>query len=73
MAKQKEIEEVESIETKININFDNKSGCVSVIGEPQSKITLDVNGEIKTVELNEQGTGLAYFKSAEDFIIKIVQ
>lgn len=71
MAKQKEIEEVESIEQKIN--FDNKSGCVSVIGEPQSKITLDVNGEIKTVELNEQGTGLAYFKSAEDFIIKIVK
>ena len=70
MAKQKEIE-VESIEPKIN--FDNKSGCVSVTGEPQSKITLDVNGEIKTVELNEQGTGLAYFKSAEDFIIKIVK
>ena len=70
MAKQKEIEEVESIETKIN--FDNKSGCVSIVGNPQSKITLDVNGEIKTVELNEQGTGLAYFKSAEDFIIKIV-
>lgn len=70
MAKQKEIE-VESIEPKIN--FDNKSGCVSVIGEPQSKITLDVNGEIKTVELNEQGTGLAYFKIAEDFIIKIVK
>lgn len=69
MAKQKEIE-VESIEPKIN--FDNKSGCVSIVGEPQSKITLDVNGEIKTVELNEQGTGLAYFKSAEDFIIKIV-
>ena len=71
MAKQKEIEEVESIEPKIN--FDNKSGCVSVIGEPQSKITLDVNGEIKTVKLNEQGTGLAYFKIAEDFIIKIVK
>ena len=71
MAKQKEIEEVESIEPKIN--FDNKSGCVSVIGEPLSKITLDVNGEIKPVELNEQGTGLAYFKSAEDFIIKIVK
>lgn len=70
MAKQKEIE-VESIEPKIN--FDNKSGCVSVIGEPQSEITLDVNGEIKTVELNEQGTGLAYFKNAEDFIIKIVK
>ena len=70
MAKQKEIEEVESVEPKIN--FDNKSGCVSVIGEPQSKIKLDVNGEIKTVELNEQGTGLAYFKGAEDFIIKIV-
>ena len=70
MAKQKEIE-VESIEPKIN--FDNKSGCVSVIGEPQSKITLDVNGEIKTVNINEQGTGLAYFKGAEDFIIKIVK
>ena len=70
MAKQKEIEEVESVEPKIN--FDNKSGCVSVIGEPQSKITLDVNGEIKTVNINEQGTGLAYFKGAEDFIIKIV-
>jgi hypothetical protein len=70
MAKQKEIEEVESIELKIN--FDNKSGCVSIVGKPQSKITLDVNGEIKTVELNEQGTGLAYFKGAEDFIIKIV-
>lgn len=71
MAKQKEIEEVESIEPKIN--FDNKSGCVSIVGKPLSKITLDVNGEIKTVELNEQGTGLAYFKSAEDFIIKIVK